>query len=217
MDGLKVENLEVWNGSFRVKADALEVKKGEIVSLMGGSGSGKSTFLNALAGFLPLKSGEITADGRDLTSLPPEKRRLGYVFQKGALFPHLTLFQNLEFSLKIQNIPAQERERKVMAWLEKLEILKLRDRLPKDVSGGEGQRAAFGRALITGFPYLLLDEPFSSLDVSLRAGMRELLRKLTQETGVGALLVTHDPEDAKVLSRSSYSMKDGILLSQRFE
>jgi ABC-type sugar transport system ATPase subunit len=206
-ESLKVENLSAKNGTFQINVPEFTVVKGKIISLMGRSGSGKSTFLNALCGFIPLTSGRISANGLDLTALPPHERKLAYVFQKGALFPHLTVFENLEFPLRVQGRRKAEREAKVLSWLERLEIGKLRDRRPGEVSGGEAQRTAIGRALITGFPYLLLDEPFSSLDVSLRAEMRSLVKELTPDCGV--ILVTHDPEDIKALSKNAYRIDGG--------
>ena len=154
-------------GEFEASLDHLEIAPGTIACLMGRSGSGKSTLLNAIAGFIPA-GGEIFLRQRPLHLLPPEKRCMALVFQRSALFPHLNVSGNVEFGLKLQGVPSEERARRSMAWLDRLGMSELGSRRVSEISEGQAQRIALARALAPGFPVLLLDEPFSALDVQTR-------------------------------------------------
>jgi len=209
---LKVENLTVVVGSFSLSVPKLSVPSGSLTCLMGKSGSGKSTLLNAIAGFLPLSTGSIHFGETRLDTLPVERRRIGFVFQRSALFPHLSVRENVEFGLRLQRIPSAERKEKALAWLERLGIGDLAERFPRQISEGQAQRAAFARALITGFPVLLLDEPFSALDAESRERSRESLKNLVRVTKVAALMVTHHEEDASAVGDVVLTMEEGKIL-----
>lgn len=196
---LVVRNLELLRGERRFSFPSFSAEAGSLLGVVGPSGSGKSTLLSAIAGFLPVEKGEILVGGAPVTHLPPEKRRTAMVFQKGALFPHLSLQENVEFALRAKGEPKQIRAKAAREWLERMHLLPLADRRGHQVSGGEAQRALLARALIARFPVLLLDEPFSGLDSALRAELRALIATLVKEEKIAALLVTHDPEDVQVL------------------
>lgn len=183
---LLVQNLHARVGEFEAFLDHLEITPGTIACLMGRSGSGKSTLLNAIAGFIP-SEGEIFLGQVPLHTLP-EKRRMALVFQRSALFPHLTVLGNIEFGLRLQGVAAEERTRSAIAWLARLGLPEIAARRISAISEGQAQRVALARALAPGFPVLLLDEPFSALDVQTRNELRPLLKKLVQEQGVSALL-----------------------------
>lgn len=211
MQGLIVERLAAVSGGFAIHIDRIEVRPGELVCVMGKSGAGKTTLLDAIAGFLPLKSGSIRLRGSEMTALAPEKRGLARVFQRGALFPHLSARANVEFALRARGVPAEERSRRAREWLARLGIAELEARFPHEISGGEAQRVALARALIAGFPALLLDEPFSALDPGTRAQLRHVVRSLVTETGVAALLVTHDVDDAAAMADRVLVLRAGRL------
>jgi ABC-type Fe3+/spermidine/putrescine transport system ATPase subunit len=197
---VRVEELLMKINSFTLSLDHLEISPGTLVCLTGPSGAGKTTLLNGIAGFLPLQRGEIWIFGKSVQLLPPEKRGIAYVFQRPALFPHLTISGNIEFGLRLQNRKKEDRQQRVISWLEQLRISELANRSPNQISEGQAQRVALARALAPGFPFLLLDEPFSALDVSLRKELREVLKQLVGATGIAALMVTHHPEDAEAIA-----------------
>ncbi len=212
MSGLKIEYLRVRNGTFEVTVPRLDVNPGQIVSLVGRSGSGKTTLLNAVAGFLTPLQGTVNFAGVDLTPLPPERRRMAMVFQKGALFPHLTVSQNVEYGLAIQRIAKPERQRQARDWLGKLDIEALHARYPDEISVGQAQRVGMARALAVRFPVLLLDEPFSALDPATRGALRRRLRELVTEAKVCALLVSHFIEDLQELADHAVCLSDGKVM-----
>lgn len=211
---LELENIVVIKGDFRCELPEWKIGPGELALLIGKSGSGKTTLLNAIAGFNPLEQGTIRFDGRELQNLRPEKRRVAIAFQRAALFPHLSVFQNVEFGLKIQGLSASERRPRVESWLEKLGVSELADRLPHQISEGQSQRVALARAFITGFPVLLLDEPFSALDAELRVELGNVLRDLVNESRVCALMVTHHPEEMAKLADRKLVLDSGRVVSQ---
>lgn len=216
--GLEIHQLVVPLSLFDLSIPSLQVKPGQICCLMGKSGSGKTTLLNAIAGFAELRQGEIQLNGRCISHLPPEQRRIAFVFQKGALFPHLSVLENVEFALKLQGIERKERSARAIEWLRKLDVEPLMHRSVQEVSGGEAQRIQLARALIAGFPVLLLDEPFSALDTGLRKQHRELVKHLVRETGVIAVIVTHDLKDAEILGDQIHMIEEGkIIASGNFE
>lgn len=208
---LKVESGSVKRESFSLFAADVKVEESKISCLLGKSGSGKSTLLLAIAGFVPLESGKILYQGKDITHVAPERRELGLVFQKGALFPHLNVFQNVEFGLKMRKDDKSSREEKTMQWLKNLRIEGLAKKNPLEISGGEAQRVALARVFVMDYKVILLDEPFSSLDVELRKDLRSQLKELIEKYQRGALLVTHDPEDVEALGSITYRVENGIV------
>jgi ABC-type Fe3+/spermidine/putrescine transport system ATPase subunit len=210
---LVVSNFVAVREKFEVMLGSLEVSSGKILCLVGPSGSGKSTLLDALAGFVPSR-GSIVVNGQPVQTFPPERRRMGRVFQSGALFPHLTVRGNIEFGLKRQAFSPTAREEKVSYWLSRLGIEGLQKRYPHQLSGGQAQRVALARALIVDFPVLLLDEPFASLDLLLRRDLRGLVRELITETGVSAVLVTHEAQDITALSDQVAVLGEGRVIQR---
>ena len=175
---------------------SLSLAPGEIVCLLGPSGAGKSTLLNLITGLISPDLGRIEFGGRDVTDLPPERRGVGAVFQSFALFPHMTVFDNVAFGLRCQKVPKAEISRLVPAQLEAVGLHDKAKRRPHELSGGERQRVAFARALITKPAVLALDEPFGSLDVQLRGSLRTVVRRMVRQSNVPAILITHDRDDA---------------------
>ncbi len=184
---------------------------GELVSLLGPSGCGKSTVLNMLAGILKPTAGRIFFDGEDVTALPPERRGIGLVFQNYALYPHMTVLQNISFPLEIQKVPREERQQRARDMAKMVHVDTLLHRRPKELSGGQQQRVAIARALVKNPKLLLLDEPLSNLDARLRLEMREEIRRIQQQTQVTTVFVTHDQEEAMSISDHIALMKDGYL------
>jgi iron(III) transport system ATP-binding protein len=192
----------------------LEVPAGSLTSVLGLSGCGKTTLLRAIAGFERAERGEISLAGAVLddgrTYVPPERRQIGFVPQEGALFPHLTVAGNVGFGLT----RAERRGETVSEMLEMVGIWSLAGRLPHQLSGGEQQRVALARALARRPDALLLDEPFSSLDATLRTRVREEVHSLLREQGVTTVLVTHDQEEALSLADSVAVLRDGVIVQQ---
>ena len=184
---------------------------GELVALLGPSGCGKSTMLNMLAGILPVTKGKIYFDDDDVTDMPPQNRGVGLVFQNYALYPHMTVLQNICFPLEIQKVDKETRIAKAKEMAKLVKIEEYLDRKPGELSGGQQQRVAIARALIKKPRLLLLDEPLSNLDARLRLEMREEIRRIQQETKVTTIFVTHDQEEAMAISDKIVLMKDGFL------
>ncbi len=184
---------------------------GELVVILGPSGCGKSTLLNMLSGILPVTSGKIFFDEDDVTDVPPQDRGIGLVFQNYALYPHMSVLENIAFPLEIKKVPKAEREAKALEMAKLVHVEDYLKRKPKELSGGQQQRVAIARALIKEPRLLLLDEPLSNLDARLRLEMREEIRRIQQETGVTTIFVTHDQEEAMSISDKIVLMKDGHL------
>lgn len=198
---LSLKNLVVGYAEKVVMRDlSLDLKEGEFVSLLGPSGSGKSSILRAVAGFLPLISGKIVLNGRDITPSPPERRNIGIVFQNYALFPNMTAFENIAFSLRVAKRPKVEIDSRVTAIAMASGIGEQLYKKPASMSGGQQQRVAIARALVTGSKVLLFDEPLSNLDARVRVAMRAEIKRLQDEFGFAAIFVTHDQEDALTMS-----------------
>ncbi len=182
---------------------------GEFVTLLGPSGCGKTTTLRMVAGFETPTSGTITLDGADMVRLTPDKRPMSMVFQSYALFPHLTVRQNVEYGPKLQRLGSSEIATRVAEALESMGLTRLADRAPAQMSGGQQQRVALARAMVMRPKVLLFDEPLSNLDAKLRVQMRTEIRRLQQEMGITALYVTHDQDEAMALSDRIVVMSDG--------
>jgi putative spermidine/putrescine transport system ATP-binding protein len=210
---LAVEHLTAHYGTTKVLADlSLSVGAGELVSLLGASGCGKTTTLRLIAGFLEPTAGTITLGGRDLTRLPAYRRDIGLVFQNYALFPHLSVMDNVAFGLKQRGIASTERRRRAGAMLDRVGLSLLADRLPGALSGGQKQRVALARALVIEPPLLMFDEPLSNLDAKLRIDMRVEIRQLQRANTTTAVYVTHDQEEAFSISDRVAIMHQGRIM-----
>ena len=191
---------------------SIEVASGELLALIGASGSGKTTTLRMVAGYERPDAGKVLLEGRDITALPPERRRFGMVFQHYALFPHLSVGNNVAFGLEARGVGRRERRERMQRALENVGLGGAADRQVQSLSGGEQQRVAVARALIIEPPVLLLDEPLSNLDPTLRTTMREELRRTLRGRGVTVLFVTHDQEDAFAVADRVALLRHGRLL-----
>jgi iron(III) transport system ATP-binding protein len=178
----------------------LAIQEGELFTLLGPSGCGKTTLLRLIAGFYVPDEGEVYFDERRVNDVPPHERGIGMVFQNYALWPHMTVFENAAYGLKLQNIGRSEIAAQVMSVLEKVKLTGLGDRYPGQLSGGQQQRVALARALVLNPKILLLDEPLSNLDAKIRIQVRAEIRKLQKELGITTVYVTHDQEEALTLS-----------------
>ena len=187
----------------------LAIEKGEFVSFLGPSGCGKTTILRMIAGFEGASGGRIAIDGRDVTRLPPAKRDVGMVFQSYALFPNLTVGENIAFGLRIAKKTAGEIRERVAEMLAIIKLPQLADRYPWQLSGGQQQRVALARALAVRPQVLLLDEPLSALDAKIRVSLREEIRALQRELGITTIFVTHDQEEALSMSDRIVVMNEG--------
>lgn len=209
---MKVENLAISYNGMTVFSDLnVELEKGKIMSLVGPSGCGKTTFLRCISGLTSPTSGTIQLNGCDITKTKPEERPVVLMFQQPLLFPHMTILQNVTYGLKYgkRKLKKKEREEKGLAILEKVDLGSHGERYPHQLSGGQQQRVALARALIVNPDLLLLDEPFSSLDPSLRSSIRLWVKDFLKNEGVTALFVTHDREEAMIIGDEIAVMKDG--------
>jgi putative spermidine/putrescine transport system ATP-binding protein len=188
---------------------SLAVEKGELVSLLGPSGCGKTTTLRIIGGFIEPFAGTLSIGGRDMTRVAPHKRNIGLVFQSYALFPHLTVYANVAFGLRMRHVPAPEAGERVARALAMVDLEGLEKRLPSQLSGGQRQRVALARAVVIEPDLLLLDEPLSNLDAKLRAGMRAELTRLQRRLGITMVYVTHDQVEALSLSDRIVVMNTG--------
>ncbi|MBD1586903.1 ABC transporter ATP-binding protein [Pseudomonas typographi] len=213
MSFVTVENLQKRYGDTAVFSDiAFSIAKGEFITLLGPSGCGKSTLLRCIAGLTGVSAGRILLDGQDLVPLAPQKRDIGMVFQSYALFPNMTVEQNVAFGLRMQKVatgPARERVAEV---LQLVELDTFAQRYPHQLSGGQCQRVALARSLVTRPRLLLLDEPLSALDARIRKHLREQIRQIQQELGLTTLFVTHDQEEALTMSDRIFLMNKGQIV-----
>lgn len=190
----------------------LEINTGEFISLLGASGCGKTTLLKSIAGLLDVKEGDIQINGKSIMKQPPEKRGTVIVFQDLRLFPHMTVEQNIGFTMDIKKVSKEIKKKRVAELLHAVQLEGFEKRKIREMSGGQKQRVALARALAADPKILLLDEPFSSLDENLRCEMAELVRKLHREMGLTIVMVTHDKEEAMKVSDYIALMKDGEVL-----
>jgi putative spermidine/putrescine transport system ATP-binding protein len=192
-----------------VQSFGLSVGRGEFVSLLGPSGCGKTTVLRMIAGFEEPSGGAIRIDGKDVTTLKPNQRNIGMVFQAYALFPNMTVAQNIGFGLKVAGMPKADANARVAAMLELIKLPQFGDRYPYQLSGGQQQRVALARALAPKPKLLLLDEPLSALDAKVRVSLREEIRSIQKELGITTIFVTHDQEEALSMSDRIVVMSEG--------
>ncbi|MFM1653914.1 ABC transporter ATP-binding protein [Brevibacillus sp. B_LB10_24] len=187
----------------------LEVKQGELLTLLGPSGCGKTTTLNVIAGFIDLDQGDVFIKGKKMNKVPPYKRDLGMVFQTYSLFPHMTVYENLDFGLSLHKVAKSEKKQRIERALELVKMVGLDGRYPRELSGGQRQRVAIARALVVQPKLLLLDEPLSNLDAKLRHELRAEIKRLQKEIGVTTIFVTHDQEEALSMSDRIIVMNQG--------
>lgn len=188
---------------------SLSIKEGEFVSLLGPSGCGKTTTLRMIAGFEDPTEGHIRIQGRDVVKVPIERRGIGMVFQSYALFPHLSIAENVAFGLRLRKVPREQRHERVGRALQTVGLQDFGDRLPDQLSGGQQQRAALARALVIEPSVLLLDEPLSNLDLKLREQMRDEIRRIQRELAITTVYVTHDQGEAMAMSDRVAIMNQG--------
>lgn len=186
-----------------------QIKNGEFFTLLGPSGCGKTTLLRMIAGFNSIEGGEIRFDDTVINDIPAQKRNIGMVFQSYAIFPHLTVRQNVEYGLKIRKTPKNEMKKRVDEILKAVKIDEYQDRLPERLSGGQQQRVALARAIVIHPQVLLMDEPLSNLDAKLRIKMRSAIREVQKQVGITTVYVTHDQEEALAISDRIAVMKLG--------
>lgn len=207
---LELKNIVSGYGDNMILEDFdISISEGKFVSLLGPSGCGKTTTLRLIAGFSEAKQGEVLFQGEDYTAVPTHKRNFGFVFQSYALFPHMTIYDNVAFGLKMRKTPKDEIHTAVMEMLEVVDLTGYEKRLPKELSGGQRQRVALARALVIKPDLLLMDEPLSNLDAKLRVKMRVEIRKIQQKLGITTIYVTHDQEECFAISDEVAIMNHG--------
>ena len=211
---LMVRNLSLAFGKEqdRVLDDLnFELQAHRTLSILGQSGCGKTTLLKAIAGLAEPQSGEIFFDGQNLQGVPPHQRGIVYLYQEPLLFPHLNVFENVAFGLRLRKLPEGEIHQKTSGMIERLQLGDQQGKMPHQLSGGQKQRVSFGRALIINPPLLLLDEPLGNLDTGTRAAMQQLLREVTHEFRITAIFVTHDLKEAVLMGDRIGYMERGAL------
>jgi putative spermidine/putrescine transport system ATP-binding protein len=213
MSYLSIQSLHKSYGDTSIFSDInCEIGKGEFVTLLGPSGCGKSTLLRCIAGLTEVGGGQILLDGEDLVPQAPQKRGIGMVFQSYALFPNMTVQQNVAFGLRMQKVGKEESALRVQEALAMVELGEFAVRYPHQLSGGQCQRVALARSLVTRPRLLLLDEPLSALDARIRKHLREQIRAIQQELGLTTIFVTHDQEEALVMSDRIFLMNAGRIV-----
>ena len=207
---IKIENAQKRYGdNIIIENLSLDIKQGEFFTLLGPSGCGKTTLLRMIAGFNSIEHGNFYFNEKRINDLDPAKRNIGMVFQNYAIFPHLTVEQNVEFGLKNRKISKEEMKTETEKFLKLMQIDEYRDRMPERLSGGQQQRVALARALVIKPDVLLMDEPLSNLDAKLRVEMRTAIKEIQNSIGITTVYVTHDQEEAMAVSDRIAVMKDG--------
>ncbi|PRD63861.1 ABC transporter ATP-binding protein [Malikia granosa] len=210
MSFLQLQGIEKYFGEHRaIKGIDLQIEKGEFVVFVGPSGCGKSTLLRLIAGLEAIDGGKLSLEGRDITRLPSSKRDLAMVFQSYALYPHMSVFENMSFALKLAKAPAEVIRTKVERAAQILNLTPYLQRTPKELSGGQRQRVAIGRAIVRAPKVFLFDEPLSNLDAALRGQTRVEIAKLHRELGATTIYVTHDQVEAMTLADRVVVLRDG--------
>jgi len=216
MVAVQVENIRKAYGKVEaLKGVSLSFTSGGLTAILGPSGCGKTTLLRSIAGFIQIDAGRILFDTEEVTDLPPQRRGTAMVFQNYALWPHMTIFENVAYGLRLQKVPAPEIRRRVLKVLQLVEIGNLADvesRKPAALSGGQQQRVALARALVVEPKVLLMDEPLSNLDAKVRQRLRAELRQLQRQVGITAIYVTHDQEEALALADTVVLMDQGTIV-----
>ena len=207
---IKIENAQKRYGdNIIIENLSLDIKQGEFFTLLGPSGCGKTTLLRMIAGFNSIENGDFYFNEKRINDLDPAKRNIGMVFQNYAIFPHLTVEQNVEFGLKNRKVSKEEMKVETDKFLKLMQIDEYRDRMPERLSGGQQQRVALARALVIKPDVLLMDEPLSNLDAKLRVEMRTAIKEIQNSIGITTVYVTHDQEEAMAVSDRIAVMKDG--------
>ena len=209
---LELKNIKKSFGEVNIiKGVDLQIQKGEFIVFVGPSGCGKSTLLRLIAGLEPITSGNLLLDGKDITWAPSGKRDLAMVFQSYALYPHMSVYDNMSFALKLAGVSKSEIKTKVEYAAKTLNLTQYLDRTPKDLSGGQRQRVAIGRAIVRAPKVFLFDEPLSNLDAALRGNTRVEIHKLHRALGATTIYVTHDQVEAMTLADRVVVLKDGLI------
>lgn len=203
--------LKKYNDNTVIPGLSLNIKKGEFFTLLGPSGCGKTTLLRMVAGFNSIEGGEIRFDDVVINHITPQQRNIGMVFQNYAIFPHLTVYNNVAFGLKNRKLSREEIKNKVSHMLDVVQIRKFEKSLPENLSGGQQQRIALARAIVMEPNVLLMDEPLSNLDAKLRVEMREAIKDIQKEVGITTIYVTHDQEEAMAISDRIAVMNAGVI------
>ena len=207
---IKLDNISMRFGNlYAVKNISLSISKGEYLTILGPSGCGKTTLIKVISGILTPTEGKVFVDGEDVTNVPIEDRDTGYVFQNIALFPNMTIEENVGYSPRVRDMPEDERDSIAKDHLELVKMFERAGMLPSELSGGEQQKVAIARALASGSKMLMLDEPFSALDARVRVELRYEIRRLVKKLGITVLHVTHDQEEAMSVSDRIILMRAG--------
>jgi len=213
-DSLRIENIEKTFGKQKVLEDInFSVKDGEFIAILGPSGCGKTTLMRIIVGLDKPSAGKIFLDNNDITNLPPDKRGFSIVFQDYALFPHMTLYDNVAYGLKLRKVSSAQIREQVMSTLSTLRLENAIKKYPSQLSGGMQQRASIARALVLNTKLLLLDEPFSALDALVKVDLSDELRDLQKQFGITMIMVTHDLEEAFLLSSRVILMEKASIVA----
>lgn len=207
---LEIKNISKLYGAFQALTDVnLICEPGEFITILGSSGSGKTTLLKVIAGFEPSSEGKIFINGEDIATKKAYERNIGMLFQNYALFPHMTIEENIAYPLKLRKLPKEEIKQKVQDMISLVKLTGMERRYPKQLSGGQQQRVALARAIVYNPPLLLLDEPLGALDMNLRHDMQFEIKRITKELGITTISVTHDQEEAFAMSDKICIMSAG--------